>query len=127
MFLLFLTDFHFVQQNGIASTVHGNVLDLVLSNSPEIYSDVDKCDVDFTTDHAVLCLSIKKTKPERSKNIRFVYDYKHADFSKIKSELQQCDLCNIVLESNDVNSTCAKWHGVTTRLSIINKHVPRVC
>ena len=29
MFLQFLTDFNFVQHHGIASTVHGNVLDLV--------------------------------------------------------------------------------------------------
>ena len=55
----------------------------------------------------IFALEKKNSKPRKNKHL--VHDYKHADLSKIKSEIMLCDLYSIVSECNDVKSAWTEW------------------
>ena len=59
MFLKCIDDFNLIQLNDVLS-------DLILTNNPDMCSEVSKCDIYFTSDHAILLFDIHKIqkKPE---------------------------------------------------------------
>jgi hypothetical protein len=125
MFLKCIDDFNFVQLIGIPSNTHGNILDLVLSNTQDLISEVAKCYVDFTSDHSVISFSINIEKYTSNGPKRYVFNYKRADYGQIKNQLQQSNLTNIIRDSNDVNTAWTRWHTAVT--NIMNKNIPKVC
>ena len=125
MFLKCVEDFNFVQLNNVPSTVHNHVLDLVLSNTPEMYSAVEKCDINFTSDHAVLEFSIHKISANCKGPKRYVFNYKRANYDLIKTKIQESNLSGLIQESIDVNVAWSKWHS--TIMDIMNKCIPKVC
>ena len=54
MFCEILDNYGLVQLNNTPSTKHGNILDLVISNCPESVTQIDKCDIEFPSDHVIL-------------------------------------------------------------------------
>ena len=49
-----------VQINAIPSTKHDNILDLVITNTPHLFSNIKECDTSFMSDHVVLSFSFMK-------------------------------------------------------------------
>ena len=63
---------------------HCNTLDLVLTNNPDLYSVVSKCDIDFTSDHTVLMFNVYKMESQAVCK-KHVYNYKMANYVNIGS------------------------------------------
>ena len=53
-----LNTYGLVQINAIPSTKHGNILDLVITNTPHLFSNIEECDSSVMSDHIVLSFSI---------------------------------------------------------------------
>ena len=101
-YLQLVGGYNLVQMNEVPSTCHCNILDLVSSNTPELYSTVDKCEVKFTSDHAVLRFSINHLITHRQREPKrkvYTCSYIRADFDKIRSELRESNLSNVVVEA----------------------------
>jgi hypothetical protein len=123
LFVDICNDFSFKQVNFNASTVSGNILDLVLTNFDSIKS-VNVCECDFSSDHQVINFNITckivRIKAER----RVVYNYKNADVDRIKSKLNEANLCELVNNSCNVNDAWSQW--LQTVHDIIDDCVPKI-
>ena len=65
------------------STIHVNIIDLALPNTPYLNSDTSECDCSFSSDHAVLKLNLPKMIP------RLIYDFKRTFVNGLINDL--CD------------------------------------
>ena len=95
-FLDVLSAFSLAQINEVPSNVQGNILDLILTNTPDLYSDVMKLPCDFTSDHAVLYCAMSLHKHPKKCFQRIVYNFKSTDFNTVRSQLAAADLKDIV-------------------------------
>ena len=110
--------------NKILSNVHGHILDFILTNNPYMSSDVSKCDIDFTSDHEVLLFDIHQIQ-KKPVNKRYVFNYKRADHTSIKTQLCNSDLSAVISDCTDVNEAWCKWFTVVK--VTITRNVPKVC
>lgn len=123
-FLEVLNTFSLVQINEIASNVHGNILDLILTNAPELFCDVSKLPCDLTSDHVVLYTELYLRKHPKKRFDRSVFNYKLADFNTIRNHLNAASLCDIIRNSDNVNSAWVTW--LDTVNVIVEQCVPTV-
>jgi hypothetical protein len=123
-FINCLNDFNLIQMNNVLSNTKSHILDLVISNTPELFSEVANANVDFNTDHTVLSFTLKAVSKVKHKK-RYVYNYKAADFKDIKEQLTLSHLTEIVSNSDSVNDAWNKWYK--TVINIVENNVPKVC
>ena len=69
----------------LSSTSHGNILDLVLTNYPESFSDIEVLKHSFNSDHYPLFSIRCNCKNRLSNTIRHEIDFNKADFGKIRN------------------------------------------
>ena len=100
--------------------IANNILNLVLSNFPEKFSKIEKCVADFFMDHNILSFSIKYSVQRQPSARRYIYNYKHADFTFIQKQLSEANLD----ESENINSAWQIW--LSRVQYIIVKNVPEV-
>ena len=74
-----LNTYGLVQINAIPSTKHGNILDLVITNTPHLFSNIEECDTSFMSDHVVLSFSIYERFKYIRDTSRLMYSYKHTN------------------------------------------------
>ena len=125
VFVDFINTYGLVQLNTVPSNKFRHILDLVISNFPESFSEIKACEADFNTDHVILNFSVE-TKESKKQQLagRLVYNYKQADFDKIKQALNAADLSKVLSESENVHSAWENW--LQTVSSIIEMHVPKL-
>ncbi|XP_072028470.1 uncharacterized protein [Amphiura filiformis] len=100
-----------------------NILDLIFSTTHYQISDISISSEFFQTDH-VLLEFVVYTKINRLRPAtRFVYNFKNANFSAIRSELTSTDFSRVYNASNVDMS----WNNFTDIfMNIINKHISKV-
>ena len=105
---------------------NGNRLDLILSTSPHLITDIDVEQDLFPSDHYLINFSIKASSLKNNKLTRSVFDYRNVDWTKVKAYLTNADLIDIVSDSvgiPDINRICDNW--VSKLEETLNTFVPR--
>lgn len=123
-FLEVISTFSLVQLNNVPSTRHGNILDLILTNTPELFLDVGKLPCDFTSDHVVLYSELLLVKKPEVKQKRVVFNFKHADFNSVRSEMAAAPLTSIVNDCTDVEHAWKLWLETVT--NVVESCVPKL-
>ena len=98
-----LDSFGLVQLNRVSSNQSGNILHLVITDCP-LLSDVEKCIVDFQSDHAVLQFEIKAKAKKVNSTKQWVYDFKRTDVEGFIKQLSSVDLQTIVQLAPDMDA-----------------------
>jgi hypothetical protein len=104
-----------------------NVLDVILTNCPELFSDVHSSVSMIKTDHFQLNFTIKGT-PKTIKvddMTRTVYSFRNVNFDQLNFYLSLIDLNNLVLSyQGDLDLAWEKWKCAV--INVIDKVVPTV-
>ncbi len=106
--------------------VKGNTLDLVITNSEDIFNNiwVDP-DHNIYSDHYQVHFSIAASKPSKPTNSRYalVYDYTKADFDRMCSSLMDHNFADF-LQSEDIDDL---WFYLKSVIrEAVDKYVPQV-
>ena len=120
-FLNVLTDYAFMQLNRNPSTKHGHILDLVLSNFPDVFSCVEKADSEFSSDHFIMSFMIRLQTKNPNALYKYVHNYSKANFDIIKEKLVNANLSDIILNSKNVEEAWGTWYENV--VAIINEYV----
>ena len=123
-FLDVVSTFSLVQINRVPSNVFGNILDLVLTNTPELYSEPVKLPCDFRSDHVVLHCDLFLRKHPKKRFQRRVFNYKAADFTCVRNQLNEAQLCDVVNRCNDVETAWQSW--LETVNEVAERCIPKV-
>ena len=91
-----LNTYGLVQINAIPSTKHGNILDLVITYTPHLPSNIEECDTSFMSDHVVLSFSIYERFKYTRDTSRLMYSYKHTNVSGLIDDLTNSKLLSTV-------------------------------
>jgi hypothetical protein len=124
LFLELCSEFSLSQINKVPSTIHGNILDLVLTNLPDTISHVVKSSLYFDSDHFLLEFNINTTTKRVRSRPREIFNYKKANFVNINNELNSENLTNAVATSQNVETACVYLMNVLNKT--ISKHVPKI-
>ena len=111
------------QINAIPSTKHGNIFDLVITNTPHLFSDIEECDTYFMSDDVVLSFSIYERFKYTRDTARLMYSYKHTDVNGLIDDLINSKLLSIVQLANNVDDTWSEWFRLVN--DAIDKNVPK--
>lgn len=117
-----ITEGNIIQCN--SSNKQGNLLDLVLINSPLLVSEPVECDVDFDTDHTILIFQLHIDVKVRRKIARSVYNFKQTNFDILRSHIAQSQLDSIISNLSDVHVAWSVWNDTVRR--VIDDSVPKV-
>lgn len=102
----------------------GNRLDLLLSNTPEKFSNISTEDDIFSSDHflvnftMIISPSILFSKCNRS-----VFNYKRADWMNLKAGLRELDLISL-MRGHNASEACKIWSEEI--LNLANKFIPKL-
>ena len=118
MFCDVINQFSFQQLNTVASNVKGNMLDLVFTNAPEMFSNIAECPVELSSDHIVPNHSLEKG------NSRGVFNYKAADWAGLRQTLDETDLCELIRHDSDIDHAWEVW--LSRVAGMVNDKVPKV-
>lgn len=105
--------------------VHGNVLDLVITNSESCFTNLWVDNSDMPSDHFKVCFTFLSDEPSTSRRSKFsfVYDYTKVDFSSMCSYLCDYDFSDF-LQSSNVDEL---WFQLKSLLKeSVDKFVPLV-
>ena len=103
---------------------HGNVLDFILSNQPELFNSVTVEKDVFPSDHHLINFNLNVSVENLEKIPRVVYNYNKADWPGLRKAITDADLCSILRDhQDDVNQACSQWTSVFK--SLIDKYIPR--
>jgi hypothetical protein len=123
-FIELLHDYFLVQLNNTA-TRGDNILDLVITNIPDL---VKVCDVwspaeaEIFTDHNVINFELL-FHPKRAPKIqRTVYDYRRGDFTALRSALESLNLSATISADSDINDDWRNWRN--TFVDTVSHHIP---
>ena len=122
LFCEMLDSFGLVQLNRVSSNQIGNILDLVITNCP-LLSDVEKCIVDFQSEHAVLQFQIKAKAKKMKSTKQWVYYFKRADVEFFIKQLLSVDSETIVQFAPDIDAALSEWLSHINK--VIENNVPK--
>ncbi len=117
-----IESFALSQVNHVASNTCGNILDLVLTNVPDLFSEVCEHPSEFHTDHAVLAFEMTTKIPIQQNVQRTVLDYKCADWVLLRS-LLSVTLTDNLERFDSIEHAWQYWHD--TVLESMNKCIPQ--
>ena len=103
----------------------GNILDVLLTNSPQTVSEINVAGKDSVcaSDHLPITCKIRANVRRKQANKRTIYNFKKADWSSLNQELAETPWYSL-LSHEDVN-VC--WDNFKTSLeSSCDKHIPRI-
>ena len=103
-----IVDDYFLQQMVFEPTRSENILDLILTNTPECLMNITVCEGLGNSDHSSIEFD-SKLKPGRLKQApRFVYNYRTADWKGLKEDLVKIPWDTIYLMSS-VDDVWEAW------------------
>ena len=108
-----------VQLNTIPSIKHGNIPDLVISNTPHLLSPVKECDLSFMSDHVIVTFSIH----DSVKSSTVAYKYKCTDVDGLISDLNEFDILSAVQLATSVDDAWWEWFRLFSEA--IDNNVPK--
>ena len=116
---------HFMVQLNNTATRENNILDLVITNIPELVniSEVlSPAEGEIFTDHSIINFDLL-VHPKRLPRInRTVYDYWRGDFTALRSALDSLDLSGLITTNGDINDDWRNWKD--TFLATVSNHIP---
>ena len=102
-----------------------NMLDLVFTNAPEMFSNIAECPVELSSDHIVLNFSVLLPNHSSEKgNSREVFNYKAADRAGLRQALDETDLCELIRHDSDIDHAWEVW--LSRVAGMVNDKVPKV-
>ena len=116
---------YFLSQIVTLPTRDNNILDLVLTNVPDIVelgAVLHPDQVGLFTDHSVVTFSLKASVKKTKSPTRSVYDYRRGDFEGLRSALQSVNLSNVVQDNNNIYHDWTLWKD--TFLSAVADFIP---
>ena len=114
-----LTQLNFIPSRATCN----NILDLVLTTAPNRVSSVVVSNEFFPTDHKLLEFCIL-TKIERLQKIRReVYNFKKANFNRIRSELNNTNFDD-VYSAGTVDSAWSSFKKIF--ITVLDKYIPKI-
>ena len=118
------------QESGLLHLVHepthrsGNTLDFMLSNQPELFSNINVEKDVYPSDHYLVNFTLRVSIDKIQKVPRIVYNYRKADWNGLRNAISNTDMCNILRTySTDINQACQQW--TVTFKKLIDKFIPR--
>ena len=100
-----------------------NILDLLLTNSPEAVSQVDVVDGIPGSDHEAVQFLIRATKPAPVRQNRFVYNFKRGDFNRFRDLLSEIPW-NCCFLSDNVDDAWSRFKDLL--LTAADQCIPKV-
>ena len=116
---------YFLSQIVTLPTRDSNILDLVLTNIPDIVelgAVLHPNQVGLFTDHSVVTFSLKASVKKPKSPTRSVYDYRRGDFEGLRSALQSVNLSNVVQDNNTIDQDWTFWKD--TFLAAVADFIP---
>ena len=116
---------YFLSQIVTSPTRDKNILDLVLTNVPDLVqlgSILQPEQAGLFTDHSVVTFSVKASVKRPRLPKRSVYDYRRGDFEGLRCALQSLNLSNILQDDGNVNLDWTRWKD--TYLAAVADFVP---
>ena len=123
-FIELLNDYFMVQLNNTA-TRENNVLDLVITNIPElvkISEILSPAEADIFTDHSIISFDFSVHPKRLPKTNRTVYDYRRGDFTVLRSAVESLNLSGLISTNGDINEDWRNWKD--TFLPMVSDHIP---
>ena len=127
IFINTMAEFSLQQLNGVPSNRHGNLLDLVLTNVPESFTDVEQYPAIYDTDHTVLSFSwlhLPANSCADGVKARSRLDFKKADWVRLKADLTDAGLDAIINSNLSIDDKWSLWLSTVSRA--VDNCVPRV-
>jgi hypothetical protein len=122
------SDCNFTQINSNPSRHNSqNILDVILTNCPNLFSDVHSSVSMVKTDHFQLNFTIKGASKSTKEDVGFrtVYSFRDVNFDQLSFYISLIDLNNIILNNQgDLDLAWEKWKCAV--INIIDKVVPKV-
>ena len=125
---LFLDSFsNFGFQQLVDSPTHckGNILDLLLTNSPQLVSNISVADefLMCKSDHFPIQFKVKSYARKKKTAKREIYNFKRANWDALISELDSTNWQHL-LSSSDVE---VAWNAFKAHLfCVVDKHIPKI-
>ena len=116
---------HFLSQLNNKPTRGNNILDLVITNVPNLVNVTDVMSPEKAavfTDHCVVAYEFKAFRKAPLKTTRYVYDYQKGDFEGLRAALSAVNLSS-VLEHEDINTDWQLWKD--TFLAAVSDFIPQ--
>ena len=124
LFLDILSEYSFCQLNNNPSTSHGNILDLVLTNFSEGFSDITAMQNQFSSDHFPLTFTMSNIINKKGQQVRTVFNYKKANIAGLKQSINEAKLEACVENSLSVENA---WQTILSCINnAVNLHVPTI-
>ena len=120
-----LTFDFFLHQINTWPTKLNNILDLVLTTTPENIvnlSCISPATMDISSDHHLLFFDILLNLKSNGYDKRTVFDFHQVDWDSLHETLNHLDLSPDIT-SDDINADCLQWKGLF--LSAAAKHIPQ--
>ena len=122
--------YNIFEDAGLTHLVHepthqdGNTLDFILSNQPELFSNINLEKDIFPSDHYVVNFTLRASIEKRQEVPRVVYNYRKANWDGLRKAISDMNFCGILRNYQaDVNQACMQW---TSKFkSLIDKFIPR--
>ncbi|XP_015748188.1 PREDICTED: uncharacterized protein LOC107327984 [Acropora digitifera] len=99
-----------------------NILDLILTTIPTKVQHIHGFDDIICTDHKLISFELDLKVPKRSKTKRVVYNFKRADWSRLKETLRNTpwDACIV---PDDADASLENWYDLF--VAAANDHIPK--
>ena len=104
---------------------HGNVLDIVLTDSPQLLKNLDTHDPSefIKSNHSPITFNINVKIDRKKIQKRCIFNYKKANLSNLNSDLARLDWDHL-LNHNDIH---VSWGCFKSKfLSLCSKHIPKI-
>ena len=124
-FLDTFNDLNFDQLIDKSTHIRGNILDVLLTNSPQIISNInilgrnEICTSDHFAIDFMLDVNISRKKPQKRK----IFNFKKANWEKLNCSLRKLNWHHL-LKYHDANTA---WHIFKTKLfELCNENIPTI-
>ena len=126
VFVRLLND-HYLSQLNNTPTRGNNILNLVITNTPDHVSLTQILSPEETsmfTDHHTISFDFSAFLKQSRKSARTIYDYKKGDMDALFAALGEIDLSSTISESSDdINADWERWKE--SFLSTVSEHIPK--
>ena len=101
-----------------------NILDLILTNTPDKLSKIYSNLFTYRSDHFLLHFDFTTTVDRITKPNRTVFNFKRADFEAINQALDTANLSDTITNTQSMDSNLNSW--TDKLMTIINQSIPKI-